>query len=233
MRAAVLYVLRLMLGDGVPLCDGALEAVRLHLPPSSIVNPPDGVAIAGGNVETSQRLVDLLLSALRLRAASHGTMNNLTLGGADWSLYETVGGGGGASSSSPGASGRQVHMTNTMATDPEVLERRLPVRLWRMAVRRGSGGAGVQPGGDGVVRVIEVLVPATASLLAAWRPSGAPGLSGGGPGAPGQAFLLRDGFATDWAGETTSLAAGARVILMTPGGGGFGPPHEPVSFRRG
>ena len=230
-RAAALYALRALAGGDLPLNEGALEAVELLIPSPSLLAPPAGAAVAGGNVETSQRLVDLILSALGARACSQGTMNNLTLGGVReragggeeaWSLYETLGGGGGASAGAPGVSGLQVHMTNTRATDPEVLEARLPLRVWRMSLRAGSGGAGLHAGGEGLVRELEVLSPALAALLAARRPEGAPGLSGGGRGAPGEDHLCRAGVWAPWSGEPALLAPGDRVRVCTPGGGGWG-----------
>ena len=184
MRAAVLYGLRVLGGSDLPLNDGALRHVHIETPKNSMLCPPEQAAVAGGNVETSQRLVDLFLAAANRLAFSTGTMNNLTIGGPDWAYYETIGGGQGASATQDGASGRQCHMTNTSATDPEVLERRLPLRVWAMALRRSSGGAGDHRGGDGLVRELEVLEPATASLLAAWRPNGATGLHGAQPAHP-------------------------------------------------
>jgi 5-oxoprolinase (ATP-hydrolysing) len=191
-RAAVLYALRVLVDHPIPLNEGALRRVDIRAPHPSAVSPPPTAAIAGGNVETSQRIVDLFLRAAGARAASQGTMNNLTLGGTHpdgsrWSLYETIGGGTGASPRGPGPSGRQVHMTNTRATDPEVLESRLPLRLHRFARRPASGGPGKYPGGDGLIREFELLTPATAALLATRRDSGAPGLAPAalqaGPGA--------------------------------------------------
>ncbi|MCB9664248.1 MAG: hydantoinase B/oxoprolinase family protein [Alphaproteobacteria bacterium] len=223
-RAAVLYALRVLLAEDVPLNEGALRSVEIVLPSPSLLHPPPDAAVVGGNVETSQRVVDLLLRAWGARAASQGTMNNLTLGGPDWSHYETLGGGQGASPSSAGASGRQVHMTNTRATDPEVLEVRLPVRVIATALRSGSGGAGTHPGGDGLVRELEVLAPATAALLATRRRSGAPGLGGGEDGLPGADALRRGGSWSAWAGDPTPLAPGDRVRVATPGGGGWGRP---------
>lgn len=223
-RAAVLYGLRVLVRRDVPLNEGALRPVRIVVPSPSIVSPPAGAAVAGGNVETSQRLVDLFLRAAGARAAAQGTMNNLTLGGRGFQFYETIGGGEGGSPRGPGASARQVHMTNTRATDPEVLERRLPLRVRRFAIRRGSGGAGASPGGDGIVREIEALTAATAALLATRRDTGAPGLDGGGAGAPGRDAIVRDGVATAWDGRPVALAPGDRVRVETPGGGGFGYP---------
>lgn len=232
-RAAVLYALRVLVDHPIPLNEGALRRVDIRAPHPSLVSPPPTAAIAGGNVETSQRLVDLFLRAAGARAASQGTMNNLTLGGRQpdgtdggtrWSLYETIGGGTGASPGGPGPSGRQVHMTNTRATDPEVLESRLPLRLHRFARRPGSGGQGEYPGGDGLIREFEVLTPATAALLATRRDSGAPGLAGGASGQPGRDALWRDGRWQAWSGDATELIAGERVRVETPGGGGYGPP---------
>jgi len=221
-RAAVIYVLRCLLGRDLPLNEGLLRAVDIRVPPGSILDPPPGAAVVGGNVETSQRLVDLLLRATGQRAASQGTMNNLSLGGEGWAYYETLGGGLGASASGPGASGLQVHMTNTRATDPEVLEARLPLRVRSFRLRPASGGGGLHAGGNGVEREIELLAPATASLLAAWRPGGAPGLQGGGPGLPGEAWIQREGAWARWNGDTVSLSPGSRVRVSTPGGGGWG-----------
>ncbi|HEV8320965.1 MAG TPA: hydantoinase B/oxoprolinase family protein [Myxococcota bacterium] len=246
LRAAVLYALRTLVGRPVPLNDGALRRVKIVAPRPSIVAAPPGAAVAGGNVETSQRLVDLMLRAAGARAASQGTMNNLTLGardggdtgdrgardgvrgGAAWAYYETIAGGVGASPALPGDSGRQVHMTNTRATDVEVLEERLPLRVRRFALRRASGGAGAHAGGDGVVRELEVTAPATAALLATRRDQGAPGLAGGAAGLPGTDHLVRGGAAparAPWDGSPADLQPGDRVVIETPGGGGWGAPR--------
>lgn len=221
-RAAVLYALRVAVGDDLPLNDGVLRCVDLRLPHPSLVSPPPGAAVVGGNVETSQHLVDLLLAALGVRAGSQGTMNNLTFGTRAGPHYETLGGGQGASAAGPGASCAQVHMTNTRLTDPEVLELRRPLRVWRHARRHGSGGAGQHPGGDGVVREIEVLAPSQVALLATSRDHGGAGAQGGEDGAPGEDQLCRDGTWRAWDGEPTSLAPGDRVRIATPGGGGWG-----------
>lgn len=218
--AAALYVLRCLAGDDLPLNEGA--RVAMEIPAGSLLSPPPQAAVVGGNVETSQRLVDLLFRALGVRASSQGTMNNLTLGGDGWSLYETLGGGVGASRTCDGVSGLQVHMTNTRATDPEVMEARLPLRVVRFSRRRGSGGAGAFFGGDGVVREIEVLAPATAALLASSRDRGARGLAGGGDGQPGQDTITQAGAVLSWDGRPVELAPGDRVCVKTPGGGGYG-----------
>ncbi len=224
-RAAVLYVLRVLAGSQLPLNEGALRHVELRLPRGSILDPEPGRAVVGGNVETSQRVVDLLFRAAGARAASQGTMNNLTLGGGQgssrWSFYETIGGGVGASPAGPGRWGRQVHMTNTRATDVEVLEARLPLRVRRFQRRPGSGGEGTCAGGDGLVRELELLAPATASLLASNRAAGAQGLGAGGRGQPGVDELYVDGAWRAWDGSPTELSAGDRVRVSTPGGGAF------------
>jgi 5-oxoprolinase (ATP-hydrolysing) len=219
-RAAVLYGLRVLAGRPIPLNEGVLRRVEIRVPPGSLVDPPAGAAVAGGNVETSQRLVDLILRAAGYAAASAGSMSNLTLGGPGWSLYETVGGGQGASPRGPGPSGRQLHLTNTRATDPEVLEDRLPVRVRSFRYRAGTGGDGLHRGGDGLVRELEVLAPATAALLASRRDRGAPGL-GGGDGAPGADRVRVGGVWRAWDGDPVELAPGDRVEVGTPGGGGW------------
>jgi 5-oxoprolinase (ATP-hydrolysing) len=222
-RAAVLYALRVLSDAPMPLNEGALRPVTLVVPEPSVLAPPPGAAVAGGNVETSQRVVDLLLSAAGFLAPSAGTMSNLTLGGEGWSFYETLGAGQGGGPAGPGPSARQLHMTNTRATDPEVLEARLPLRVRRFERRRGSGGAGAHPGGDGLVRELEVLTPAVAALLGTRRDRGAPGSRGGGPGAPAVDELRLGGRWRPWDGAPTTLAAGDRVRVHTPGGGGWGP----------
>ena len=160
-QAAVLYVLRALVARRIPLNAGCLAPVTISVPAGSLLDPPPGSAVAGGNVETSQRVVDVLLGALGLAAASQGTMNNVAFGNARFGYYETLGGGAGAGPDFPGASCVHVHMTNTRITDAEVLEARFPVRLLAFARRRGSGGAGRQRGGDGLVRGYAFLEPVT------------------------------------------------------------------------
>jgi 5-oxoprolinase (ATP-hydrolysing) len=225
LRAAVLYTLRSLVRRSIPLNEGALRSVRIVAPAPSLVAPPPGAAVVGGNVETSQALVDLMLRAAGARAGSQGTMNNLTFGGAGWAYYETIGGGVGATPEAPGDSGRQVHMTNTRQTDVEVLEARRPLRVLRLSLRRGSGGGGVHRGGDGVARELELLAPATAALLASRRGLGAPGLGGGERGAPGRDWIRRSPASEweAWDGAELELSAGARVRIETPGGGGWAP----------
>lgn len=168
--AATLYVFRCLINEDIPLNSGVLEPVEIILP-ECLLNPPsapdarDCVAIVGGNVETSQRVVDVLLGALKLAAASQGTMNNLTFGDGTFGYYETICGGSGATRDSDGADAVHTHMTNTRLTDAEVIERRYPVRVHEFSIRKGSGGAGQHRGGDGIVRRIEFLKPLKVSLL--------------------------------------------------------------------
>ncbi len=222
-RAAVLYVLRCALGRSVPLNEGCLRAVDLRLPAGSLLDPGPDSAVVGGNVETSQRLVDVLLGALGLVAASQGTMNNLTVGTARGAWYETVAGGAGAGPGEPGAHAVQSHMTNTRITDAEILELRQPVQVRRFSLRPGSGGAGAARGGDGAVRVLRFTADADVALLSQRRSRRPFGLAGGGPGAAGSAALRTP------AGEEAlpgcfarRVAAGDELELRTPGGGGFG-----------
>jgi 5-oxoprolinase (ATP-hydrolysing) len=228
-HSVVIYVLRLLVREELPLNEGLLEPVEIVIPPGILAPPfPDDPArapsVVGGNVETSQRLVDTLIRALGLCAASQGTMNNVLFGDAQLSYYETVGGGCGAGEGFAGASAVHSHMTNTRITDPEVLELRYPVRVHRFALRRASGGAGRWSGGDGVVRELEFLAPLELSLLAQRRSSGPFGLAGGEPGAPGCQRLLRaDGKEVALPGcVSIEVTAGDRLVLETPGGGGYG-----------
>ena len=221
-RAALLYVLRCLCGSGLPLNEGVLRRVDLVLPPQSVLDPPPGAAVVGGNVETSQQLVDLLFYALGERAGSQGTMNNLTIGGEGWSFYETIGGGGGASPGAAGLHGRQLHMTNTRATDVEVLEARLPLRLRELSYRQGSGGVGEHAGGMGLLRELELLAPGRASLLASGYASGGRGLNAG-QGQARRDWLFTGGQWVPWDGGSADLAVGDRIRIETPGGGACTP----------
>jgi 5-oxoprolinase (ATP-hydrolysing) len=235
LRSAVLYVLRLLIAEPLPLNEGLLRPIELHVPPG-MLNPPfpddpwQAPAVVGGNVETSQRLVDTLLAALGLAACSQGTMNNVLFGNARFGYYETVCGGAGAGPGFDGASAVHTHMTNTRITDPELLEHRYPVRLERFAVRPGSGGRGRHRGGDGVVRELTFLAPVSLSLLTQHRVEAPYGVAGGEPGERGRQRLVRA------AGEVVELAPvtaceaepGDRLILETPGGGGWG--EEPAAM---
>jgi 5-oxoprolinase (ATP-hydrolysing) len=223
-QAAVIYVLRALVAERIPLNGGCLEPVTIRIPPGSLLDPPEGAAVVGGNVETSQRVVDVLLGALGLAAASQGTMNNVAFGDRSYGYYETLGGGAGAGDGWHGASGVHTHMTNTRVTDAEVLEARHPVRLWTFALRRGSGGAGRWRGGDGLIRRYEFLAPVTLSLMSERRTTHPYGMAGGGVGACGVNRVARsDGVEVDVPGRATlELAAGDRLCVETPGGGGYG-----------
>lgn len=230
--AAVIYVLRVLVDEDIPLNHGVLRAIEVVLP-HCLLNPTPGAtpettpAVVGGNVETSQRVVDVLLGAIGIAAASQGTMNNVVFGDATFGYYETICGGSGATNEGPGGSAVQVHMTNTRLTDPEILERRYPVRLHEFAIRRGSGGIGKHRGGDGVVRQIEFVRPVTLSLLTQRRGPHPPyGMAGGGPGMLGRNRLRRaDGTTVDLGGiAQLNVAAGDILTVETPGGGGFGKP---------
>ncbi len=228
--AAVLYVLRCLLAEDIPLNQGVLAPVELIVPPG-LLNPAeqpqaeDCPAVVGGNVETSQRVVDVLLGAFGLAAASQGTMNNLLFGDATFGYYETICGGAGATRDAHGADAVHTHMTNTRLTDPEVLERRYPVRLRSFSIRVGSGGTGRQRGGNGVIRRIEFLKPLEVSILSQRRGPYPPyGLQGGSAGALGRNLLERaDGTQSELPALAQFQALPGDVLsIETPGGGGFG-----------
>jgi 5-oxoprolinase (ATP-hydrolysing) len=230
-RSAVLYVMRLMLQEDLPLNEGILEPLDFILPPC-LLNPAfsgdasQDPAVVGGNVEVSQRLVDTLLKALNLQACSQGTMNNFLFGGPGFGYYETIAGGSGAGQGYAGAHALHTHMTNTAITDPEILEQNYPVRLWQFAIRHGSGGRGRWNGGDGVVREFEFTAPLTVSLLTQHRMVAPYGLHGGEPGAKGCQRLVRNGTETLLPGATSlQVLPGDRILLETPGGGGWGTAH--------
>lgn len=227
-RSAVLYVMRLMLQEDLPLNEGLMEPVEI-ICPESLLNPTftgDAArdpAVVGGNVEVSQRLVDTLIKALGLQACSQGTMNNFLFGGAGFGYYETIAGGSGAGDGYHGAHALHTHMTNTAITDPEIIEQRYPVRLRQFAIRRASGGQGQWHGGDGVIREFEFLTPLTVSLLTQHRVEVPFGLHGGEAGHPGRQTLLRDGQSTTLKSCTSfAVQVGDRVIIETPGGGAWG-----------
>ena len=217
--AAVLYVLRALVGRPIPLNSGCLRDVRVFIPERSVLDPGAGKAVAGGNVETSQRVVDVLLGALGRAAASQGTMNNVSFGQADFGYYETIAGGAGAGPGFAGASAVHTHMTNTRITDPEIIEQRFPVRIREFSVRRGSGGPGRFAGGDGVCREYEFLEPLTVSLLCERRLTRPFGLAGGSSGAPGRNW--HNGQAVE-GHASFAVKAGDRLRIETPGGGGYG-----------
>ena len=226
-NSAILYVLRLLARKDLPLNDGLLEPVKLILPvcflnPEFVGSPDNMPPVVGGNVETSQRLVNLLLRAFRIQADSQGTMNNTVFGDDTFSYYETVCGGCGAGPSHDGASAVHSHMTNTAITDPEILEHRYPVRLRRFAIRRDSGGRGEHRGGDGVVRETEFLSPLSLSVLTQHRDTGPTGLAGGGDGSTGKQCILRDGTAHDLESlDQWNAIPGDILVMQTPGGGAW------------
>ena len=240
--ATRLCPLRCLIAEDVPLNEGVFEPVDLVIPAPSILAPPDGAdpatlaAVNAGNVETSQRLVDVLFGAFGVVAASQGTMNNVLFGRAPdaagaggFGYYETICGGAGAGRDFAGASAVHTHMTNTRITDPEVLEWRFPVRLETFAIRRGSGGAGRWRGGDGVLRRLRFLEAATASILSGRRKIAPHGLDGGGPGVCGVNSVERAGGEVEALGgcDSTDMAPGDVLVIETPGGGGYG--GEPVT----
>ena len=234
--SAVLYVLRLLVNEPLPLNEGLMRPITLLLPPDTLLNPAFDLAdparcpaVVGGNTEVSQRIVDTLLKAFGLAACSQGTMNNVLFGTDSFGYYETVCGGAGATPNAPGAHAVHTHMTNTRITDTEILERRYPVRVDRFSVRCGSGGAGKHPGGDGIVREFTFLAPMSLSVLTQRRTSGPYGVAGGEAGLPGRQHLVHaDGTITNLAPtDSADVQTGDRLILQTPGGGGWGEtPHK-------
>jgi N-methylhydantoinase B len=225
-RSAVLFVVRTLLPDDVPMNAGVQRAVRVSAPPGCLVNARWPSAVAAGNVETSQRIADVVFLALArgglaVPAQGQGTMNNVTLGGSGWTYYETLGGGQGGGPGGPGPSGVHVGMSNTRNTPVEVLELEFPLRVRTYALRRGSGGSGAANGGDGVIREIEVLAPAEASLLSERRRHGPRGAAGGGDATPGRNVLNG---APLGAKAVVALQAGDVLRIETPGGGAWGEP---------
>ena len=238
--SACFYVFRCLLADDVPATAGLMRPIRVIAPEGTIVNARPPAAVAGGNVETSQRIVDVLLRALaqaipdRIPAAASGTMNNLTIGGIDprtgqpFAYYETIGGGMGARPGKEGVSGVHTHMTNSLNTPAEALEHAYPLRVRRYALRPGSGGPGGYRGGDGIIREIEVLTDCEVTLLADRRTIGPWGLAGGEAGAPGKASVLREsGSIEEMRGKfSTRLRKGERIKIESPGSGGWGRPIQ-------
>lgn len=233
--SAVYYVFRCLLGLDVPDNAGCLAPIEVIAPPGTVVNALPPAAVAGGNVETSQRIVDVLLGALaqacpdKVPAASQGTMNNVTIGGTlpgnegSFAYYETIGGGMGARPGADGPSAVHSHMTNTLNTPVEALEYAYPLRVLRYEIRRGSGGAGKFRGGDGIRRDVQVLTDCRVTLLTERRRRGPYGLAGGSPGQPGENILMREGHEMPLPGKGTfELKAGDVLSLRTPGGGGYG-----------
>jgi N-methylhydantoinase B/oxoprolinase/acetone carboxylase alpha subunit len=230
--SAAVFALRSVLDPSLPANGGALRVVDVVAPAGTIVNASFPAAVGAGNVEVSQRVADVCLAALAqalpegVGAASQGTMNNLLIGTDEWVYYETVGGGQGGRSFRPGMSGVHTVMTNTKNTPIEALERAFPLRVLRQRLRRGSGGAGSAPGGEGIERDLQVLTDATVSLITERRVSQPWGLAGGEPGAVGENWLLPGG--DENRAErlpdkcTIQLQAGDVLRMLTPGGGGWG-----------
>jgi len=232
-KAVVLYVFRTLVGDEIPLNAGCFEPLDLVVPPGCLLHPRPPAAVVAGNVETSQALANLLFAALGVMASAQGTMNNLSFGNDRCQYYETIGGGTGAGCFDQrgfdGADAIQSHMTNSRLTDPEILEARYPVRVEHFGIRRGSGGEGRWRGGDGLIRELRFLEPLTVALISGNRLQAPEGLAGGGAGARGLNLLIPPG------GEPEvlpgcferQLAAGDRLRIETPGGGGYGAPSGP------
>ncbi len=229
--AAVYYVFRCLMPEHIPACAGAFRSIQLHAPEGSLLNARRPAAVAAGNVETSSRVVDVVLGALagalpeRIPAASQGSMNNIAMGArgaaGEWDYYETLGGGMGAGPVTPGLSAVQTHMTNTLNTPVEVLEAAYPVRVRRYAIRRNTGGSGWHRGGDGLLREFEFLADAQVTLLTERREYAPWGLQGGAPGCHGENRLngrLLPGKVS------LQVKSGDRLTVATPGGGGWGRP---------
>jgi N-methylhydantoinase B len=233
--SAIFYVFRCLLPDEAAPTAGLMRPVEVVIPESTVVNARPPAAVAGGNVETSQRIVDVLLQAFskilpdRIPAASSGTMSNLTIGGIDprngepYAYYETIAGGSGANPKTDGVSGIHTHMTNSLNTPIEALEYAYPFRVRRYAYRKNSGGNGQHRGGDGLIREIELLGPAQVTLLTERRVFPPYGLSGGGPGAKGRNVIIEGGIERELPGKCNiHVSAGTVLRIETPGGGGWG-----------
>jgi N-methylhydantoinase B len=245
--SAVYYVFRCLLGLDVPNNAGCLAPIQVIAPAGTVVNALPPSPVAGGNVETSQRIVDVLLGALaqaqsinqglaRIPAASQGTMNNVTIGGYDslrgrsFAYYETIGGGMGARPNADGPSAIHSHMTNTLNTPVEALEYTYPLRVIQYAVRRGSGGKGRFCGGDGICRDIQMLVDSQVTLLSERRQHAPYGLAGGDPGMKGENVLIHQGEERSLPAKgTTEIQAGDVLSIRTPGGGGYGEQGDQAS----
>jgi N-methylhydantoinase B len=228
-KSAVYFVLRCVTDPDIPPNHGCYEPITVQAAEGSLLNPRPPAAVVGGNVETSQRVTDVVFAALgeaapeRVPAQGQGTMNNLIIGSSSFTYYETIGGGTGANSGGDGLSGVQVGMTNTLNTPVEALEGAYPLRVERYALREGTGGEGRHRGGDGLIRSLTVEQPATVSLLTDRRANAPRGVAGGGPGAVGRNLIDGDPVP---AKVTREVPAGTTVTVETPGGGGYGEPTE-------
>jgi len=232
--SAVTYALALLLPHETPLNEGVQRVLDVRAPPGLLVNARYPAPVAGGNVETSQRIVDVMLGALeqaapgRLPAASQGTMNNLTIGGPGFTYYETIAGGAGAGPQGDGATAVQTHMTNTRNTPIEALENAVPLIVRELRVARGTGGAGTHRGGDGILKEFEFLAPCVVHLLADRRERGPYGLYGAGDGSPGEDTVVRRGREERVPGRCRlELGPGDRLRIRTPGGGAYTEPPSP------
>ncbi len=225
-QAAVLYVFRTLVNEDIPLNDGCLEALKIVIPPGSLLAPVAPAAVVAGNVETSQAITNALYGALGVLAGSQGTMNNLTFGNSRYQYYETICGGAGAGAGFEGASAVHTHMTNSRLTDPEVLELRYPVLIDAFRIRHGSGGPGFWSGGDGVIRRIRFREPMVVAVLANSRVIAPFGFEGGKPGKVGKTHIQRSDGRTENLGSCgqREVQPGDAIIVETPGGGGFGAP---------
>jgi N-methylhydantoinase B len=230
-RSCLYYAVRVATDPTIPANGGCYRPLELIAPEGSVVNARFPAAVAAGNVETSQRIADVLLGALaqaapdRVPAASQGTMNNVLIGNDEFAYYETVGGGQGGRPGKPGQSGIHTGMTNTENTPIESLDAHYPFRVEKYTLRRGSGGPGRFPGGEGIQREIVFETAATLSLMGERRRNQPWGLAGGGPGATGEDWLVRNGDRAPLPGKTTvEVEPGDRLVVLTPGGGGWGKP---------
>ena len=224
-HSAILYGLRCLIDQEIPLNQGCLNPIEVIIEEGSLLAPSENAAVVGGNVLTSQRITDVILKAFRACAASQGCMNNFTFGNEKFGYYETIGGGAGAGPEWHGQSGVHTHMTNTRITDPEILERRYPVMLREFSIRNDSGGSGLYSGGNGLVREVEFLEPLNTAILSERRVHQPYGLNGGESGKCGRnLFIRKDGSKLHLGGKNEINAeAGDRIRIETPGGGGYGP----------
>ncbi|KAK4342895.1 hypothetical protein RND71_038711 [Anisodus tanguticus] len=223
--AAVIYCVRCLVNVDIPLNQGCLAPIKISIPPGSFLSPNEKAGVVGGNVLTSQRVTDVVLTAFQACACSQGCMNNLTFGDNTFGYYETIGGGSGAGPTWDGTSAVQCHMTNTRMTDPEIFEQRYPVILHKFGIRENSGGAGKHKGGDGIIREIEFKRPVIVSILSERRVHAPRGLMGGKEGARGANFLITKDKRKVYVGgkNTIEVQAGEILQILTPGGGGWGP----------
>lgn len=236
-KATVLFALRCLIKENIPLNSGIMRAVNLVIPPHSMLSPDKDSPVVAGNVETSQALCDLLFEVLKIRAHSHGSMNNLSFGNDKYQYYETLAGGHGASFRRDGASAVQTNMTNSLLTDPEILETRFPVIVELMGIRHGSGGRGQFVGGDGIYRRIKFLEPMEVSMLTQSRLIPPKGLEGGEEGKRGLNQVIKDGELHELPESFyQKMKPFESIYISTPGGGGFGQdktPHENLIFGFG